>query len=469
MMAMHRSPVLIFTVSLLATCVLAGAGGASGQRVTSARPRSAPDSTSKAAAQAKLAAQEKEAEDLKTALENAGDEPGAQARSLEQFLVRHPHPIAADEIYQLLIKDADALNDDALALRSNEALQQLHPGDLTQRIKTLNLLLLNDDPASVARAQDYSKQFAALVDEKVHEDPPEDMGEARWQVDMARLQAMARLFEGTAERKAGNYADAEGYLKASLDGEPTEEAAEELARTCVAEKKPAQALDAYTMALALPGSTIGERATLRRKAGELYRSLHNGSEVGLGDMILAHFDQVAARERREQDALNDTALANRNVTAAGSFALPDLAGKEHRLDDYRGKVVVLDFWATWCGPCLQEHPLLDDLKAKYAGSPNVVFVSINADEDRSRVQPFLRLHKWPADTWLDSGLGKFWGVDSLPTTLVLSPSGQIVFRLSGLDEDSLKDQVEAAIGVAQQAPSPAAAPAPLSAGRRNPT
>jgi len=407
-------------------------------------PAQAPRSTvSSSSAQADSAASAQQ--ELQDVIDRAGGEPGAETRGLEAFLAKHPHPPEAEEIYRQLIKDATALEDDRRAVLYNEKLETLHPEDLGQRIKTLNLLLLERDPAQILQAQREAVELRTLVEQKAKETPPKELGTARWQIDMDRLRALAELMQGTADLHAGDAAAAQKWLTASLAHAPTEEAAAHLAEACEALHQPAAALDADALALALPGTTIAERAALRQKAGALYRAQHQGSDAGFGDLILKKFDEIAQRDAATRSQLHPQDAANLGTRAIGDFSFTALDGKEHQLKTYRGKVVVLDFWATWCGPCLVQHPIFEAVKKKFASNPDVVFVAVNTDEDRNRVKPFIAAHHWDAETWFDTGLGGYLGVDSLPTTMVLDAKGTIAFRQAGFDEGTFQHQLEAAI------------------------
>ncbi len=410
---------------------------------TAAKPTVAPTQASRSTAE-DSSTLEQQARDLQKVLDDADGEPGARLHGLEAFLKRYPHPAASAQIYQLMIKDATALNDDSRVLLYNEKLQEADPGDLAQRIRTLNLLLLYPDVEHLALAQTYANELSRAVEAKSKEAAPDELGAARWQIDLNRMRALAELFQGSVAELQHRYADAEQSLQASLNHAQTEEAAQHLARTCVAENKMPQALQAYALALALPGTTIAQRAALRKEAGDLYRKLHNGSETGFGDMILHRFDEVAERDAAQEKQINPN-RHNGKAQTPGGFLLSSLDGKTHQLDQYKGKVIVLDFWATWCGPCKIQHPLLEELKKKYAANPNVIFIAINEDEDQSRVEPFLTANQWGKTTWLDAGLGTFLGIDSLPTTMILGRQGQILFREAGFEPDTFEQQIDAAI------------------------
>lgn len=378
-------------------------------------------------------------------------EPGQQLRSLEAFAQQYPKAPELGDVYNAIIQDAVALNDDNLILVYNLKLEQLDPGNLAQRVKVLNLLLLETDAAHKQETAAQAATFAKMVEAKTQEKPPESMGPARWRLDMARLRSLAGLFQGAAAQALGQYPQAEKFLVASLQQSQTEEAAQHLGDVYVALGNIPQAVDAYALALALPGQTIAERAKLAQTAGALYAQIHNGSRVGFGDLILQRFGDVAARDAEQQQTLHPNAAANKNATTAGQFVLTSLDGAKHTLKQEKGKVVVLDFWATWCGPCKVQHPLLAKLAGQFANNHDVIFIAINEDEDRSRVVPFLDSQHWKHTTWLDAGLGAFLGVDSLPTTMILNPEGLVAYRQSGFIPGTFVATLHAAIDRALKA------------------
>jgi len=91
----------------------------------------------------------------------------------------------------------------------------------------------------------------------------------------------------------------------------------------------------------------------------------------------------------------------------------------------------MDFWATWCGPCRGQHPLYEQVKQRFRDRPDVVFLSINTDEDRSLVEPFLEDANWSKDVYFEDGLSAALRVSSIPTTIILGKQGQIFSRMNG--------------------------------------
>lgn len=112
--------------------------------------------------------------------------------------------------------------------------------------------------------------------------------------------------------------------------------------------------------------------------------------------------------------------------------LPDINGDIKALSDYRGKVVFLNFWATWCRSCVSEMADMQTLHQKLEGKP-FAMVAINIKEPPSQVMNFLRIQNLTFTTLLDPDgetLGLF-GVRALPTTLILDKSGQLIETIIG--------------------------------------
>jgi thiol-disulfide isomerase/thioredoxin len=131
--------------------------------------------------------------------------------------------------------------------------------------------------------------------------------------------------------------------------------------------------------------------------------------------------------------------------ATPPLALRDAQGREHKLSDYRGKVVVINFWATWCDPCREEMPSMQRLQDKLAGKPFAI-LAVDYGEGAPRVNEFLK--KVPVRFTVlldrDTSAASVWKVKVLPTTLVLDSQHRIRYSVVGdLEWDSPK--VEGAI------------------------
>lgn len=129
---------------------------------------------------------------------------------------------------------------------------------------------------------------------------------------------------------------------------------------------------------------------------------------------------------------------------APAWKLQDLEGHTVSSDDFKGKVVILDFWATWCGPCQAEIPGLIDLQKSYQ-QQGLVVVGISLDEGGAEVvKPFVKKFgiNYPVLVGDDKVQQAFGGIDAIPVTLVIDRQGRIVKRHLGLTE---KDKFETEI------------------------
>ena len=120
---------------------------------------------------------------------------------------------------------------------------------------------------------------------------------------------------------------------------------------------------------------------------------------------------------------------------APNLELRDLKGAAHKLDEYRGKPLVLNFWATWCVPCATEMPLLNEMQHRYKNKILFIAASVDDDDMRPAVQSFIKKHKGEALTvmmgaTLDN-LHDFQLQQVMPGTVFIDGDGNIVDRLSG--------------------------------------
>jgi thiol-disulfide isomerase/thioredoxin len=123
------------------------------------------------------------------------------------------------------------------------------------------------------------------------------------------------------------------------------------------------------------------------------------------------------------------------LPAAPDFQLSDLDGKLHSLSEYRGKVVFLNFWATWCGPCKAEIPELIRLHNQYADKGfTVVGVSIDR-RGKADVAPFMQRKPIPYPVLLDARMSvppTYGGIPGVPTTFIITQDGKIYDKLVGM-------------------------------------
>jgi len=120
----------------------------------------------------------------------------------------------------------------------------------------------------------------------------------------------------------------------------------------------------------------------------------------------------------------------------------NLKGEKASLADYAGKVVVLDIWATWCGPCREMIPHEREMVEKFKSKP-FALISVSADDDKKELEEFLAKEKMPWTHWWDgaeASLLKGWNVRFFPTIYVIDAKG--VIRYKNVRGDDLEKAVE---------------------------
>ncbi len=146
-------------------------------------------------------------------------------------------------------------------------------------------------------------------------------------------------------------------------------------------------------------------------------------------------------------------------TGSPDFTLKDLEDHNVSLSQFKGKVVLVNFWATWCGPCRIEIPWLIDLQNKYSGGSFTVLGVAMDEEGKSIVAPFIQRERfkvggtpqsmnYPIVLGNDATADKFGGLVGFPTSLLISRDGRVVKRVDGLvsyDEidKTIQSQLEA--------------------------
>jgi peroxiredoxin len=126
------------------------------------------------------------------------------------------------------------------------------------------------------------------------------------------------------------------------------------------------------------------------------------------------------------------ALATSVGTEAGNFTLKSASGSNIRLSEYRGQVVLLNFWASWCGPCRQEFPHLDELQRKYADLGFTVF-GVNVEQDRTAADKVLRDIPVTFPVLFDDNnqVSELYNVDAMPMTVLVDRNGMVRFLHRG--------------------------------------
>jgi thiol-disulfide isomerase/thioredoxin len=136
---------------------------------------------------------------------------------------------------------------------------------------------------------------------------------------------------------------------------------------------------------------------------------------------------------------------------APDFTLTDLQGKEVKLSDFKGKIVIVDFWATWCGPCKASFPYMKKVIEKYASNKNIEFVFIDTFErvenPAENAAKFIKENNYPFHVLLDkeSVVAKAYGVQGIPSKVFIDKNGNQRLFAPGFNESNIIEEIETMI------------------------
>ena len=159
-------------------------------------------------------------------------------------------------------------------------------------------------------------------------------------------------------------------------------------------------------------------------------------------LLLIFTMQIPCDSFRESLKALDFQIITENINYF-DFKLLDLNGNEVRLSDYQGKVIMLNFWATWCPPCRNEMPSMESLHKKMNGT-NFVMIAVNIQEKSSVVKEFIQKNKYTFPVILDENgeASDKYQIRAIPTTYIIDTKGKIAGVFSGSRDWDSKDVVK---------------------------
>ena len=378
------------------------------------------------------AAPDSEAE-LRRAIESAGRNSQQVIVNLEDYLQRFPQSQRRAEIEREIYRLSHEARDRDRAISYGTKVVAANERDVETLSTLVTLLRERKGEGDLKQALAYADRLIDQVEKVLGGPKPKRMSAAQWDDRKERGLASVLLLRGQVWADLGEADKARDDLLKSYRHARLAGTAVALADLAEKRREVDQALDYYLQALvvSLVANEELDRAAVRAKFGKLYAARH-GSEAGLGDRLLRAYDEYI-KERAARLARVDGPNLNAGVTDPFLFQLTRLDGPAVRLADFRGKVIVLNFWATWCGPCLIEAPLFEKTMEKYKDDREVVFLGVNTDEDRELVEPFLKKQKWKMPMAFAESLDERYGVESIPTTMVFDRRGQVSYRQAGFN------------------------------------
>jgi thiol-disulfide isomerase/thioredoxin/tetratricopeptide (TPR) repeat protein len=170
-----------------------------------------------------------------------------------------------------------------------------------------------------------------------------------------------------------------------------------------------------------------------RQANEIEKSESRLSHLAKALRMLGRRDEATVFENESNTFLANTLRKTFTNEPVGDLQLESIEGRKLKLADLKGKVVLIDFWATWCGPCIQEMPALKKLRAKYQ-ERGFEIIAVSIDENGSKVQPFATENGLNFFVAHSPATGKQFKASPIPTTLFIDKLGNLRFRKVGFEE-----------------------------------
>lgn len=140
---------------------------------------------------------------------------------------------------------------------------------------------------------------------------------------------------------------------------------------------------------------------------------------------------------KKESRTDNVNAATKEVVENGQVAVADISfknenGKTISLRSLKGKVVFINFWATWCGPCIHEMPSINNLKQLYKGNKTIEFLMVDVDNKMAKSSAFMLQNKYDLPVFVPTGNipSEYLG-NSIPTTVILDKSGDIIARIEG--------------------------------------
>ncbi len=352
---------------------------------------------------------------------------GKRAPLYEQFLDEFPVTSEEREMYQ-----------NQVVYTYSEAKQYEKALGALEKLSKPNGNLYNsvawgmiENGAQLERATEVARKGVELLRKDLDGDPPASMKKERWQKSMKTQIGMALDTYGFGLFKCGRKQEAEkAYLESVALTDSTHAAINERLVQCLVDNgKPEKAVEA--------AAEFVRKGYTTEKLFDYYKSAYIQSKGSASE-----FDKLVEKELEKTKKEMSSTLGKTMLSKpAVQFALKDLDGRDVKLAGLKGKVVIVDFWATWCGPCKASFPYLQKVYDKYRSNQNVLILAVNTSEQKQGkerldlVKQFMSDNKYTFPVLIDDqGVAQKFGVEGIPTKYVIDKQGTLRFESVGFGD-----------------------------------
>ena len=326
--------------------------------------------------------------------------PADRILELEELLLLKPGPVMRRYIHEELFTSAEKAKDLTRLVKYGNSLRQIDPTDAAVPARIALLLADRPDAQNRRRALGYARAAADAT---------------------AAFRPMARPLNMDPARFQSSFPEA--------------------TQRQIYSRKRSLALDALGWALCKTG-TCAEGETLLAQAVGLDRSEGTLSHWAVALRTVGRIDEGERVALEAENIYAESIRKRMTSQPAPDFQLERLSGGTVKLSDLKGKVVVLNFWATWCGPCRQEMPHLAKVYEKYRDRGfEILAITTDEKSDRPKVAPFVKEHGLTFPVLYDDGTADAYGVNGMPTTVYIDVQGRTRYQTTGFHgDDTVREQ-----------------------------